>query len=112
MKKQLQKYYYMKYDDFDEYLRLGELEKRNKVQAWESAVGLQDVDSLGPSAYLLDTAKHHIKGYISINEVRELISPYYHTKSADPYAEVSNLESQLDVMIAKLYGRSNTGVRE
>lgn len=36
---------------------------------------------MAPSAYLLETAKHHIDGYITIDEVRHLLDSYYNTKS-------------------------------
>ena len=72
----------MKYDEFDKYLQQGEPGKRAKAQAWKTAIGLQDVDGLTTSAYLLDTAKRHIDGDISIDEVRELLDSYYNSKSA------------------------------
>ena len=46
--------------EFDEYIRQGEPGAKMKAQAWQTAIGLQDVDGLKPSAYLLDTAKRHI----------------------------------------------------
>ena len=41
------------------------------------AIGLQQVDRLQTSEYLLDTAKRHIEGDISINEAKQLISVHY-----------------------------------
>ena len=70
-----------KYDDFDQYLLQGEPGKRDKAQAWKTAIGLQEVDGLTPSAYLLETAKRHIDGDITIDEVRSLLDSYYNTKS-------------------------------
>ena len=69
-------------DEFDEYLQQGEPQKRERAEAWGVAIGLQAVDGLTPSAYLVETAKRHIEGEISIDEVRELIDSYYRTKSA------------------------------
>ena len=71
----------MKYDEFDQYLLQSEPGKRNKAQAWKTAIGLQEVDGLTPSAYLLETAKRHIDGDISIDEVRHLLDSYYNTKN-------------------------------
>ena len=71
----------MKYDEFDQYLLQSEPGKRDKAQAWKTAIGLQDVDGLTPSAYLLETAKRHIDGDITIDEVRHLLDSYYNTKS-------------------------------
>ena len=71
----------MKYDEFDQYLQQGEPGKRAKAQAWKTAIGLQDVDGLTTSSYLLDAAKRHIDGDISIDEVRELLDSYYNSKT-------------------------------
>ena len=68
--------------EFDEYLRQMEPQKRERAEAWGIAIGLQAVDGLTPSQYLVETAKRHIEGDISIDEVRDLIDAYYRTKSA------------------------------
>ena len=39
-------------DPFEEYLKIGEPEKVDKAYAWQTAVGLQDVDKLSTSDYL------------------------------------------------------------
>ena len=67
--------------DFDKYIRQGEPESKEKAQAWQTAIGLQDVDGLKPSEYLLQTAGRHIEGYITIGEVKRLIDSYYQSKT-------------------------------
>ena len=67
--------------EFDEYLQQGDLQKRERAEVWGVAIGLQAVDGLTPSSYLVETAKRHIEGDISIDEVRNLIDSYYRTKS-------------------------------
>lgn len=67
--------------EFDEYIVHGEPGQKEKADAWQTAIGLQDVDGLKVSAYLLDTARQHIEGDISIDEARERIKTYYETKS-------------------------------
>ena len=67
--------------NFDEYIRQGEPEKREKAYIWQTAIGLQAVDGLTTSDYLNETAKRHIEGEIDIDEVRELIKTYYQSKS-------------------------------
>lgn len=54
----------------------------DKALAWKTAIGLQDVDGLTPSAYLLETAKRHIDGDISIDDVRDLLDSYYEAKTS------------------------------
>ena len=46
----------MKKDPFKEYLRESEPDKAHKGYAWSTAIGLQAVDGLKPSKYLIDTA--------------------------------------------------------
>ena len=63
--------------ELSEYIKQGEPEKKEKAKNWETAIGLQDVDGLKPSDYLLDTAKEHIEGNINIIEAKERINRYY-----------------------------------
>lgn len=66
--------------NFDEYLRQSEPAKRDKGYAWQTAIGLQAVDGLTPSKYLIETARKHIEGNITIDEVQALIKSYYQSK--------------------------------
>lgn len=72
----------------EEYIRQGEPQQRERGETWKVAIGLQQVDGLTPSEYLLDTAKRHIEGNISIGEAKMLIDSYY--KSAAGRKEVEN----------------------
>ena len=53
--------------DLDEYIKQGEPDRCEKSAAWKAAIGLQDVDGLHTSDYLLETAKEHIEGKIDIS---------------------------------------------
>ena len=64
-------------DDFEEYIRQGEPSQKEKSQIWQTAIGLQQVDGLTPSAYLIETAKENIEGKITIDEVKYRIDNYY-----------------------------------
>jgi len=64
-------------ENFDEYLRQGEPNKAEKAKVWKTAIGLQQVDGLKPSEYLIETAKQNIEGNITIGEVKKLIDSYY-----------------------------------
>ena len=59
--------------EFDEYIRQGEPGRVEKAAAWQTAIGLQDVDGLKPSEYLIETAKRHIEGDISIDDVKQML---------------------------------------
>jgi fido (protein-threonine AMPylation protein)/biotin operon repressor len=64
-------------ENFDEYLRQGEPNKAEKAKVWKTAIGLQQVDGLKPSEYLIETAKQNIEGDITIDEVKKRIDTYY-----------------------------------
>ena len=66
---------------FDEYLRQGEPSQKESAENWKTAIGLQAVDGLQPSAYLIDVAKRNIEGEISLDETRKLIDSYYQSKT-------------------------------
>lgn len=70
----------MKRDPFKEYLKESEPEKVDKSYAWSTAIGLQAVDGLKPSKYLIDTALQNIEGKITIKEAQNLIESYYKEK--------------------------------
>ena len=66
--------------DFGKYYEAPEPGQSERAHAWATAIGLQDVDGLKPSKYLLATAKRHIEGEISQEDARRLIDEYYETK--------------------------------
>ena len=88
-------------DPFEEYIRMGEPDKADKAYAWQTAVGLQDVDKLRPSEYLLNTAKENIEGNISIEEVKKRIDRYYE-ESAHHVPEGTEEADKVSVHIAEI----------
>lgn len=72
----------MEKDPFKEYLKESEPDKAYKGYAWSTAIGLQDVDGLKPSEYLIDTAIQNIEGKITMKEARDLIDSYYEERPA------------------------------
>ncbi len=67
--------------DFDEYIRQGEPKAADNAQQWQTAIGLQAVDGLKPSQYLIDAARRNIEGEITMDEVQELLRSYYANKT-------------------------------
>ena len=55
-------------EDFDEYIRQGEPDKKEKAYIWQTAIGLQAVDGLSTSDYLKETAKRNSEGEITVDE--------------------------------------------
>lgn len=72
----------MEKDPFKEYLRESEPDKAHKGYAWSTAIGLQAVDGLKPSKYLIDTAIQNIEGKITMKEAQSLIDSYYEERPA------------------------------
>ena len=71
----------MKQEDFDEYIRQVEPSAQQSAADWQTAIGLQQVDGLKPSQYLLDVAQRNIEGDITIDEVRQMLDSYYSSKT-------------------------------
>ena len=70
------------YLNFDEYIRQGEPQQKERAEAWSVAIGLQAVDGLKTSEFLQQTARRNIEGEITIDEARELVKEYYVKKTA------------------------------
>lgn len=90
----------MKQKDFEEYIRQVEPSAKESAEAWRTAIGLQEVDGLKPSSYLLETAKKNIEGDITIDEVRELLDSYYKSKTVR--TEADNNEEEADKVSANI----------
>ena len=91
------------FSSFDEYLRQGEPSQKECAENWKTAIGLQAVDGLQPSAYLIDVAKRNIEGEISIEETRKLIDSYYQSKTArTPKEEEEEEADKVSANIAKI----------
>ncbi len=94
----------MKKDPFSEYIKCKEPKKRDKLYAWQTAIGLQDVDGLKPSAYLIETASKNIEGVISFDDAEQLILAYYEENpEKDDRTEEADIVS---ARIAKLISES------
>ena len=91
------------FSSFDEYLRQGEPNQKECASNWKTAIGLQAVDGLQPSAYLIDVAKRNIEGEITIDETRKLIDSYYQSKTArTPKEEEEEEADKVSANIAKI----------
>lgn len=93
---------YMYKDPFKEYIRQSEPNKRDKGYAWHTAIGLQAVDGLKTSKYLIDTAIKNIEGDISIDEAQELLNSYYEENPKSGDDERTEEADKVAVRIAKI----------
>ena len=88
--------------ELSEYIKQGEPEKKEKAKTWETAIGLQDVDGLKPSEYLLDTAKEHIEGNINIDEAKKRINSYYEQSNERNNEDNTEEADKVSVRIAEI----------
>lgn len=66
-----------KEDPFAQYVRQGSPSQRALTAAWQAGIGLQAVDGLAPSPYLITTARSSIEGEITLDEAQDLVNSYY-----------------------------------
>ena len=88
--------------ELSEYIKQGEPSIVEKTRTWETAIGLQDVDGLKPSDYLIKTAKEHIEGNIDLNEVKKRIHQYYNEINNRNKEENSEEADKVSVRIAEI----------
>ena len=93
--------------NFDEYIRQGEPNKSEKAKVWKTAIGLQDVDGLKPSAYLIETAKQNIEGDITIEEVKQRIDNYYKQHPTQTTEDRTEEADKVSARIAEILGEQS-----
>ena len=55
-------------DISSEYLNDENIKKRERAKLWRASIGLQAVDNLCVSNFLIETTRKHIEGLLSIDE--------------------------------------------
>jgi fido (protein-threonine AMPylation protein) len=91
-------------ENFDEYLRQGEPNKAEKAIVWKTAIGLQKVDGLKPSEYLIEIAKQNIEGDITIDEVKKRIECYYQQHPTQTDEDRTEEADKVSARIAEMLG--------
>ena len=64
-------------EDFEEYKKQGEPEQSKKAENWGIAIGLQKVDNLTPSKYLIKVAKENIEKLNFVNMCIKIIEGWF-----------------------------------
>ena len=96
-----------RYKDFEQYLASGEPGVEERARNWSMAIGLQDVDRLKPSEFLLEQAKANIEGKISSEEVGKRLEEYYSQKAvreqaeADGTFEADRVADRINLLLAE-----------
>ena len=91
------------------YIKNGEPTSIEKAKIWETAIGLQDVDGLKPSKYLIENVREHVEGNIDLKEVEERIDSYYKTLDNRKTDELKNTEEadKVAVRIAEILNENS-----
>lgn len=92
----------MNKDPFKEYIKESEPSKRDKGYAWYTAIGLQAVDGLRTSEYLVRTAVRNIEGEITFEEANELLQSYYEENPARDAEDRTEEADKVSARIAAL----------
>ena len=90
-------------DDLSEYLRAKEPGKAELAGLWRAAIGLQKVDGLTTSAYLVETARRNIEGEITIAEAGKIIGEYYKSKAVRAEAAKTRTD-EADIVSQRITG--------
>lgn len=86
--------------ELENYIRQGEPDKAEKSESWQTAIGLQDVDGLKISEYLLETAKEHIEGKINIDAAQKRIQSYYEER--DERRDLEDDTKEADIVSTRI----------
>ncbi len=89
-----------KINSFNEYIIQGDISRKQRAENWQIAIGLQDVDRLKNSPYLLETAREHIEGKLDIASVQKRITDYYRTEEGRQL--VSERTDEADIVAARI----------
>ena len=92
----------MNKDPFKEYIMESEPSRREKGYAWHTAIGLQAVDGLKTSEYLVRTAVRNIEGEISFEEADALLQTYYEENPASDESDRTEEADRVSARIAAL----------
>ena len=95
-----------------EYIRQGEPSRAERSAAWQAAIGLQAVDGLTTSEYLLETAKEHIEGDIDLPEAKRRIESYYEQRENRKAAGDGTMAADIvSTRITELLGEKTSSFR-
>ena len=89
----------MNRDPFEEYMKESEPGKRDKGYAWHTAIGLQAVDGLKTSNYLVQTAVRNIEGEITFEQANALLQSYY---EQNPVSDLNDRTEEADKVAARI----------
>ena len=85
---------------FDEYKNHPDKAVRERANNWGAAIGLQNVDGLSVSEFLIQLARQQIKGEITMEEVTQKLNEHYgHNKLYSSTCEIVPPNSEMSKQI-------------
>lgn len=90
--------------DFEQYIIHSEADtsKKEKASAWNTAIGLQQVDGLKTSQFLYETAQRNIEGDITFEEAKVLIDSYYQNRTDRNQADEDERTEEADKVSSRI----------
>ena len=86
--------------DLEVFVSQGDPSQRKDASDWLTAIGLQTVDGLSVSDYLIELAIMNIKGELTSQEVNKLIDEHYAAKHKE-YSTYTRVDHVPDPIAAK-----------
>jgi fido (protein-threonine AMPylation protein)/biotin operon repressor len=91
--------------EVEEYIAQIDPGQKARSYYWKTAIGLQAVDGINPSEYLIATANENISGDITLDEVQARIESYYEARTDTPdenrTEEADKVSARIAVILAE-----------
>ena len=85
---------------FEEYKNHPDKDVRERANNWSAAIGLQNVDGLSVSEFLIQLARQQIEGKITMEEVTQKLNEHYgHNKLYSSTYEIVPPDSEMSKQI-------------
>ena len=85
---------------FEEYKKHPDKDVRERANNWSAAIGLQNVDGLSVSEFLIQLARQQIEGEITMDEVTQKLNEHYkHRKLYSSTYEIVSPNSAMSKQI-------------
>lgn len=79
--------------------KIEKVDKEKLNLYWDTAIGLQKVDNLEPSQYLIELSQKNIKGQIEHSEIETLLYKKYETQTAE---EIVSRKKEADIVTNRM----------
>lgn len=92
----------MKYDISGYQILKETSDAKKKKEYWSTAIGLNQVDQLEPSEYLISLAEKHIEGDLDSHELEQQLSAYYGEKKKHGLCSEEKRQQECDIVSKRI----------